>query len=517
MTSYLLLRNNKESGPHSLEQLLGFGLKPYDLIWVNGKSAAWRYPSEIDELHQYVPEPVEQPFDRFFKKPEPTNIEDLIPKATSNQVQRSQQVELVSPAVEKPIISSIPVPEISNLQPATLVEPIPVTHVSAQKDFTEYEQQYIPKKSVYVTLPGQRSTQAKPAAAVTASSQPVPAPVVPQGEPAPTINITENPETAKIKYSQPLDEIKEMYVKTLQQRKDKIARQTFFKVNLKRVAVIAALIGFGVLTGYIIKSGNGKFNNPSNTLAQSTQQPATSLVNNTSVVEEQQQPGSTESADNSIQQQSSPETNAPLVNSNTTKVLPLEAGQSPAPSMQQPAVRGPQTEKVSLSVSGNSGNAAIAKQAKQQPYTPSERNDATGERTRSVRSVTPVDDNDPKSSEADEQPVEIKSTRKSPKSVLGNQVFVTTNDYKRVAFGGIRNLELTVTNNSKYDLDNVMVELQYLKPSEEAFRTENIRFRNIAPNEAATIRIPDTNRGIKVKYRIVSIGSRQLNDDLANN
>lgn len=50
MKSYLLLRNNKSSGPHSYEELLCLPLKPQDLVWVDGKSTQWRYPSEIDEF-----------------------------------------------------------------------------------------------------------------------------------------------------------------------------------------------------------------------------------------------------------------------------------------------------------------------------------------------------------------------------------------------------------------------------------------------------------------------------------
>ena len=69
MSTYLLLRNNKESGPHSLPELIAGGLKPYDLVWVQGKSAAWRYPGEIEELKPYAPAVEEQPYDRFFKKP----------------------------------------------------------------------------------------------------------------------------------------------------------------------------------------------------------------------------------------------------------------------------------------------------------------------------------------------------------------------------------------------------------------------------------------------------------------
>src|SRR5579871_2039109 len=69
MTMYLLLRNNKQSGPYSVEDLKSMGLKAYDLVWLEGKSAAWRYPSEIEELSPFAPAVEEQPFDRFYKKP----------------------------------------------------------------------------------------------------------------------------------------------------------------------------------------------------------------------------------------------------------------------------------------------------------------------------------------------------------------------------------------------------------------------------------------------------------------
>src|ERR1700722_12106257 len=65
---YLLLRNNKQSGPYSSEELKSMGLKAYDLVWLEGKSAAWRYPCEIEELKAFAPPVEEQPFDRFYKR-----------------------------------------------------------------------------------------------------------------------------------------------------------------------------------------------------------------------------------------------------------------------------------------------------------------------------------------------------------------------------------------------------------------------------------------------------------------
>ena len=84
---YLLLRDNKQSGPYSLDELKAKGLKAYDLVWVEGRSAAWRYPSEIGELSAFAPVVEEQPFDRFFKKP-----------AASNPVSHAAEM----PAVDQP-------------------------------------------------------------------------------------------------------------------------------------------------------------------------------------------------------------------------------------------------------------------------------------------------------------------------------------------------------------------------------------------------------------------------------
>ncbi|MDQ3683709.1 MAG: FxLYD domain-containing protein [Bacteroidota bacterium] len=51
---YLLLRNNKQSGPHSLGELIALAPKPFDLIWVEGRSIGWSYPTEIEGLKTYM-------------------------------------------------------------------------------------------------------------------------------------------------------------------------------------------------------------------------------------------------------------------------------------------------------------------------------------------------------------------------------------------------------------------------------------------------------------------------------
>jgi hypothetical protein len=47
---YLLLRNNYQSGPFTIEELGQQKLRPSDLLWVEGESLAWSYPMELDEV-----------------------------------------------------------------------------------------------------------------------------------------------------------------------------------------------------------------------------------------------------------------------------------------------------------------------------------------------------------------------------------------------------------------------------------------------------------------------------------
>lgn len=54
MKKYFLLRNNRQTGPHSIEQLGSTGLLPLDLIWIEDESTSWKYPVEIEELKDLI-------------------------------------------------------------------------------------------------------------------------------------------------------------------------------------------------------------------------------------------------------------------------------------------------------------------------------------------------------------------------------------------------------------------------------------------------------------------------------
>ncbi|HEX5025324.1 MAG TPA: hypothetical protein VFV68_08625 [Agriterribacter sp.] len=55
MKIYRLLRNNKQMGCFTATCLLQMNLQKYDLIWVEGESITWKYPSEMIEFRDYSP------------------------------------------------------------------------------------------------------------------------------------------------------------------------------------------------------------------------------------------------------------------------------------------------------------------------------------------------------------------------------------------------------------------------------------------------------------------------------
>ena len=89
---YLLLRNNKKQGPYSLEELVHQTLKPFDLVWVEGKSVGWKYPTEIDELKSYVAEPIIET-----KVEEPSPVIQSIPANPSQKPISPQPQPLSQP------------------------------------------------------------------------------------------------------------------------------------------------------------------------------------------------------------------------------------------------------------------------------------------------------------------------------------------------------------------------------------------------------------------------------------
>ncbi|HUC80737.1 MAG TPA: FxLYD domain-containing protein [Flavisolibacter sp.] len=116
---YLLLRSNQQTGPFSLEELLQFDLKPYDLIWIEGRSAGWYYPQEIPAL---------QPHLSFLKQSStPAPIQPSVAKPAPPAGPKKIFVSMPSNPVKEE-----PTPKPSFFQPAYSAET--PAFASAQKD-----------------------------------------------------------------------------------------------------------------------------------------------------------------------------------------------------------------------------------------------------------------------------------------------------------------------------------------------------------------------------------------------
>jgi hypothetical protein len=141
---FILLRNNQQTGPFSLEEIIQFDLKPYDLIWIEGKSAGWYYPQEIKALLPHL---------SFIKQPTQPDAEARQQPSPANpfEPEKPKKVFVSMPAsTVQEKMDSKPVPEpftVNEKQPYKPSEPIhyptePELKTTYAKSLEEVEAEY---------------------------------------------------------------------------------------------------------------------------------------------------------------------------------------------------------------------------------------------------------------------------------------------------------------------------------------------------------------------------------------
>lgn len=432
METYLLLRSNKQSGPYSLDQLISFGLKPYDLVWIEGKSAAWRYPSEVDGLKNFAPAVEEQPYDRFFKKPSEEPKTEVV-------VKEAQKTETL---ITK------------NITPKIEHEPVTST------------------RKVFVSMPGKSVPQPIAPSPVAVKSRIVKEekkiPIVPEVKTTePSLNEkfarTEIPADLNENYSESLDEIKKRYTETYLSRKKK-SKWTSTHTAIVQVVGGAIFFCFLVVLAYKNFSGEEKPEEP-RVVRIKPKQPTTETTNtalNTPIV----LPPATSTINNSYTEKEN-------IQPNTIAL---------------------QTQKPTVQKNVEQNDIAESDPPVQQV-----------EKKPEHKAIMPV-----------LEEIKKEEPRKTSSAVnINSLVNVKANKYKQRPFGGVQDLELTVNNRSAYKLDKVVVELQYLKPSEQPLKTEKIVFNAVSPNGSQTFKVPDYTRGVMIAYKITGIESSQYESSTA--
>lgn len=448
MSAYRLLRNNKESGPFSLEEITAIGFKPYDLIWIDNKSAAWRYPYEVPELKPFTNFTEEQPYDRFYKKE--TTAKEVKEKEEVVTVTNEATITAVENAAETIVEKKTEQPSVRKIYVALPAN----SSLSANKEKPVTAPALKPVAGVKTTLPSSYSYTEFEKETAVEYKQPVQEAV-----------LTE-------KYSQPLDEIKKMYVDKLLNNKRSKNNLADKKKYLQIAAVVVVLLGLGIFIGSgFNKSGNKKtaVNSPTKQTATPANTNEANLLSNAVLPVKENLP----------EEESSNNTNAGVITEPDNDAAASAAQTEEPPTITTKTIK----KEKQLPVTNKSTEKILEPQ-------PSDIDPVTGERKKATRN-------------------EETAVTSKPKEDIWKMVSVKSNDYKRGSFGGISNLQLTVNNNSGYILDEVIIELQYLKPSLQPLKKETLKFNYVAPNGTMTIRVPDSKRGIKISYSITGINSRQ--------
>ena len=458
---YLLLRNNKQSGPYSLEDLKSMGLKAYDLVWLEGKSAAWRYPCELPELSAFAPPVEEQPFDRFYKKP----------------------VASTTPATE-PVVAA--------------VRPVAAEPVAAPTlPLYTGEPSAVPgKRIIYVTMPAGRNAspvrempREQPAA--QAAKEPVRQPVRESvgsiaPDPAHTAyssgpGYTAGNANPKVEdYSSQLPSLEEQLEAVSPRRKKKESNERIVR-PLVIGATVLALLAAGIFIGLSLnKNSNGDHQTMGQTMGARNQARNTdpSLVH---PVSQQLPPTST------VPAITAPTTEKPAGFSDSSGIRANRV-ESLVPPVYRPARTGTPKER-----SGTQKKGALP--------LPAVKDSAAGMNSGQAVHRADVAEAKPENKPADRELV---------KTTINSQVSVGANGYSVGTFGGINDLQLTVTNRSVYPLDLVVVEVQYIQANKKVYKTENLYFRNIGAGSALMQEAPKSSRGIKVQYKIITISSKDL-------
>jgi len=456
---YLLLRNNKQSGPYSIEELKTMGLKAYDLVWLEGKSAAWRYPSELEELKPFAPVVEEQPFDRFYRR-----------AATAAATEASAAGATLS------------------TKTPTVDAPIPVTVETSKAPG---------KRIIYVTMPAARNTFATTSQSILSRTEPAREPVQPASGARETAPPVREPaqsvrEVAHAAYepTQSAPRVIEDY--SAQQAGDQSLIEEFFprKKRSARVArlltiaiCILALLATGIIIGLNLNKATLGF--PSRVVAKMP--PAGTNLPPVSPHQSIVHP--------TAQQLPAPAATAPALSADSARAAdpqPTVLGQpNPAPStVARPTVK-----------------TAGLKQ-KERPSRPK------------VNSLLPPKDSAGVSTVANAvhradvaEPYQNNTEladKEAIKAALASQVSVGANGYAVGTFGGITDLQLTVTNRSAYPLDLVIVEVQYVQANKKIFKTADLYFHGIGAGSALMQEAPKSSRGVRVQYKIMSITSKEV-------
>ncbi len=454
MSTYILLRNNLESKALSLEELRATGLSPSDLVWVECQSWDWQRADEIPELKLIL----------SGNEAIPSKKKDApIGNGGSNRSFLPGDKKSKAPLKVKYTV----LPEEAPIFPVEKSSEKPLV-IPTKETLLEEKEIPAPETGIPVIPTGKKTVPIIEEPVVKIKPLSVPPPEKIYSSEPPDENMykyggiaekekKQEKETPALttNYSRSLDEIKEEYVKNMMEKDRSRNKKTgWLPKEYRKIAVYVGFAAVGALLVLLI--GRGSSNKKAVTA--STQQQA--------------------------------------VHKNMD-ADPVTAAVETTP-VQQPVE--------DYKAANDDAPVSIAEEKKPVESSKTEVSDKKNTGSNEEK-VIPKED----------KPVVEETVEKKmiPTAAITPLVSVKANEYTTGSFGGIRNLEMTLQNDSKYTLDMVAVELKYLNLDNITVHTEIIHFRSVEPGQPSTIAVKKSRRGMKVVYKIIKIESKEAGNSIA--
>jgi hypothetical protein len=502
MKQFRLLRNNKESGPYDAEQLIQIGLKAYDLVWEDGRSAAWRYPSEIADLKAFAPAVEDQPFDRFYKRNEENinAVADTIIAAVKKEKPRFR-IKADWKKIEQPLL----VAETKQIETKQTPQPVfAKQNISAEPQpswhdaWLDWEQE---KKAVTSTNK-------------TTVSQ--------------NVIHTKVEVPLETKFSQSLNDIKERYVESILKpcEKRSLPLGTIFKKGNIAAALLIGLIGWGIYVGFVMKDPDAK-NTAAAVKSTPVKAPQTVVIppdvsDNTDAAS---QPVNNDDINN----------NATTIDNNN-KLVAVNKNNLPKPVKNKIISATAIPKHISLQQKNNSVVKKVAlqnispvykqaslssaknivvknNQTAKPPSTflPGEHSavvqQSNGQYTRTVARRT---DNNIIASNP--QPAKVSATNTNYTTPVSAKKRIE--DYVTVSNANgpsstIQNMHLSVQNNTDNPIDLAVVDIQYFDANGRFQKGETVYVNDIPANENIDVKVPDSRSSSHINYKVSLVSSAQ--------
>lgn len=484
MIHYRLLRNNKESGPYSALDLEKMGLKAYDLLWAEGRSAAWHYPSEIEELKSFAPVIEEQPYDRFYKKPAKEQkkpelimqVDELEPTLQKKQKPRIK-IKADLHKIEENIVDKKTVPVVKN-------EVLLKNEASLyKKPFENVAKEITSWKDAWLDWEQEKK-------AVKAASKPSTVFTAPKGEEV----------VLETKFSQSFEDIQDKYAETLLQSKTKKSSSNY-KGYVSVAVIFIPVLSIGMWLGFKwsdnTETTNALINQQQQKLNELSPAKSIEIKKDDSLTEAI---NSTEEKNNTIQQK---EIVAPQKNS-IVSAKKINTQQT--------------TIAKNNTVNTSSNSKVISKQTNTEPIQPPVENDhhalvvnntnttpsrVANKRVNNTAGISSNTENDDAEDSYQNNNAKNSSRKQANFDNINN--YISVNELNTAKPG----IKLQVENISEIPVDLVVMDLQYYDASGKFKKGETVYLHNIPSGGSATIKAPDDKNSSRITYKVSLLSAEQ--------